>query len=287
MDWNLKPGDELVPGRFIQERLGGGERYEAFLTWNEGMLCPTVVKVLRPDLVDDSSSRRVIAREGAMLERLNHPYFLRILGRDTEGSRPYLEIEFLDGPRLSTLLYRHGILSSEQLLPLGRQLAGAVHYLHQQRLLHLDVKPRNIIMGPVPRLIDLSVARGVDEVDELRSPVGTDAYMSPEQCDRERLATIGPPADVWGIGVTMYEAASRQLPYPKGRRGGTDLERWPQLEGEAEPMPRKVPADVAEVIMRCLAREPAARPTPYDLFAAFDDLAAVHGRNRRRLIRPA
>lgn len=287
MDWDLAVGDELVPGRFIQQMLGGGERYQAFLTWNEEMLCPTVVKVLRPDLVDEPHARRAIEREGAILEGIDHPYFLRILGRDTDGPRPYLEIEFLDGPRLSTLIHRHGILGPEQLLPLGRQLAAAVHHLHGRGLLHLDVKPRNIIMGPVPRLIDLSVARRTDEVAALRSPVGTDAYMAPEQCDRDRLSTIGTPADVWGIGATMYEAASKSLPFPKGRRGGSDLERWPQLEGEARALPGKVPADVAEVILGCLRRDPAGRPTPYELFARFDELAATHGRRRRRLARPA
>ncbi len=285
MDWNLRPGDELVPGRWIQELLGGGERYQAFLTWNDELLCPTVVKILRPDQVDDPAARRTISREGELLRSIDHPYFLRLLGQDTDGERPFIELEFLDGPRLSTLLHRHGILSGEQLFPLGRQLAAAVHYLHRQGLLHLDVKPRNVIMGPVPRLIDLSIVRRIDEVEAIRSPIGTDAYMAPEQCDRTRLSTIGPASDVWGIGVTIYEAASKQLPYPRGRRGGSDLERWPQLEGEVAPLPSKVPRSVAAAVMPCLERDPARRPTPEELFESFDDLAAAHGRRRRRLSR--
>lgn len=285
MDWDMRPGDELVPGRFIQESLGGGERYQAFLTWNEELLCPTVVKILRPDQVDNPAARRTITREGDLLRRIDHPYFLRLLGRDTEGERPFIELEFLDGPRLSTLLRRHGILTGEQLFPLGRQLAAAVHYLHRLGLLHLDVKPRNVIMGPVPRLIDLSIVREFDEVGNIRSPIGTDAYMAPEQCDRARLGTIGPPTDVWGVGVTMYQAASKQLPFPRGTRGGTDDERWPQLTREPAPLPSKVARGVAAVVMSCLERDPARRPTPWELFQAFDDLAAAHGRHRRRLRR--
>ncbi len=285
MDWKLRPGDELVPGRWIQQLLGGGARYQAFLTWNDDLMCPTVVKILRPDQVDDKAARRTIAHEGKLLASIDHPYVMRLLGQDTQGERPFIELEFLDGPRLSTLIRRHGILSGEQLFPLGRQLAAAVHYLHRRGLLHLDVKPRNVIMGPVPRLIDLSIARRIAEVDRIRSPIGTDAYMAPEQCDRARLATIGPAADVWGIGVTMYEAASKQLPFPRGRRGGTDLERWPQLEGEPAPLPPKVPRAVAAAIMPCLERDPARRPSPEELFETFDDLAATHGRRRRRLRR--
>lgn len=285
MDWELKAGDELVPGRSIQELLGGGERYQAFLTWNDELLAPTVVKILRPDQVDDPAARRTIAREGDLLRRIDHPYFLRLLNADTEGARPFIELEFLDGPRLSTLLRRHGILSNEQLYPLGRQLAAAIHHMHRLELLHLDVKPRNIIMGPVPRLIDLSLARSFQEVASLRSPLGTDPYMAPEQCDRTALATLGPATDVWGVGVTMYEAASKQLPFAHGTRGGTDVERWPQLVAEAAPPPPKVSQRVAEVIMRCLQRDPALRPSPAELFDAFDDLAAQQGRHRRRLRR--
>jgi len=283
MDWKLKVGDELVPGRRIQEALGGGIRYQAFLTWNEDLLAPTVVKILRPDLVDDDASRRTIAKEGKLLRQIDHPYFMRLLAADTDGPKPFIELEYLDGPRLSTLLRRHGVFVGDQLYPLGRQMAAAIHYLHKQGLLHLDVKPKNIIMGPVPRLIDLSIARRFDEVPNLRNPLGTDAYMAPEQCDRALLQTISPATDVWGVGVTVYEAATRQLPFPKPRRGGTDEERWPQLVNEAEPPHRKVPSRVASVVMACLERDPEKRPSPLELFDAFDDLAARHGRKRRQL----
>lgn len=283
MDWKLKIGDELVPGRRIQEPLGGGIRYQAFLTWNEDLLAPTVVKILRPDLVDDEGARRSIAKEEKLLRQIDHPYFMRLLAADTDGPKPFIELEFLDGPRLSTLLRRHGVFVGEQLYPLGRQLAAAIHYLHKLGLLHLDVKPRNIIMGPVPRLIDLSIARRFDEIPHLRSPLGTDAYMAPEQCDRTLLQTICPATDVWGVGVTVYEAATRQLPFPRGQRGGTDEERWPQLVHDPQPPHAKVPARVAAVLMSCLEREPADRPSPLELFDAFDELAARHGRKRRQL----
>jgi eukaryotic-like serine/threonine-protein kinase len=285
MDWKLKSGDELVPGRTIQELLGGGERYQAFLTWNDDLLAPTVVKILRPDQVDDPSARRTIKREGDLLRHIDHPYFLRLLAEDTDGPKPFIELEFLDGPRLSTLIHRHGILAEEQLYPLGRQLAAAVHHLHRRGVLHLDIKPRNIIMGPVPRLIDMSIAKRIDEVPAIRNPLGTDAYMAPEQSDRKALASIGPATDVWGIGATMYMAASKQLPFTKSRRGGTDAERWPQLVEEPAPMPPKASRRVADVVMRCLARDPALRPTPLELFDLFDALAAERGRRRRRLQR--
>ena len=89
MDWEVNAGDELVPGRTIQELLGGGKRYQAFLTWNDELLAPTVVKILRPDQVDDGAARRTIKREGELMRHIDHPYFLRLLAEDTDGPRPF------------------------------------------------------------------------------------------------------------------------------------------------------------------------------------------------------
>jgi serine/threonine protein kinase len=92
-------------------------------------------------------------------------------------------LEHLEGPALSTLVRRHGALPSARLIPLLLQWCAALHYLHAEELVHLDVKPRNIVMRSPPRLIDLSVARTVTKAARLTHPVGTDAYMAPEQCD--------------------------------------------------------------------------------------------------------
>jgi serine/threonine protein kinase len=282
MDWNFAPGSEIVPGRTATALLGGGERYEAYLAWNEELLAPTVLKVLRPDQVDDARALRAIGSEAALLGELEHPSFMRIFGAEVSGPRPFVELEFLDGPRLSTLLRRHGILVPEQLFPLARQLASALHYLHRRRVVHLDVKPRNIVMGPVPRLIDLSVARRFDEIPRISGAIGTDAYMAPEQADPDRFATIGPAADVWGLGVTLFEAASKQLPFRRGDPGADGAERWPQLRDDPAPAPAKVPPPLAALLASTLERDPANRPTPAELFDAFDELAARSGVGRVR-----
>jgi serine/threonine protein kinase len=198
------------------------------------------------------------------------------------GHRPFVELEFLDGPRLSTLVRRHGILLPEQLFPLARQLASALHYLHTRNILHLDVKPRNIVMGPVPRLIDLSVARRFEQVPRITGPVGTDAYMAPEQADPALFSTIGPGTDVWGLGVTLYQAASKKLPYARGDSVATGAARWPQLASAPTPPPAKVPPALAEILVATLQHDPAKRPSPLELFESFDDLAARHGVRRVR-----
>jgi serine/threonine protein kinase len=282
MNWNFSPGEIIVPGRRATALLGGGERYEAYLAWNECLLAPTVVKLLRPDRVTDQRSLEALANEAALLAELEHPSFMRVFGSALDGQRPFVELEFLDGPRLSTLVRRHGVLLPEQLFPLARQLASALHYLHAQEMVHLDVKPRNIVMGPVPRLIDLSVARRLEEIRRIGGQIGTDGYMAPEQADPSLFDRIGPASDVWGMGVTLYEAASKRLPFPRGNPSASGAERWPQLTADPTPPPARVGPALAELVMSAMEREPRNRPTPLEMFEAFDDLAATHGLPRVR-----
>ena len=276
--WAFATGDEIVPGRTAQSLLGGGERYEAYVAWNERLMAPTVIKILRPSAVANERARRSTAREGRLLAELQHPGLTRLFDMDIEGDRPFLELEYVEGPRLSTLIRRHGRLNPEQAFPLGRQLAGTLHYLHAEGILHLDVKPSNIIMGPVPRLIDLSVAIGVDRAQRVNGFVGTDAYMSPEQANPVLWPTIGPRSDTWGLGATLYHAVAKRLPYARGRHDGNVIERFPQLVEEAALLdPMRHSPGLSETVMSTLRRDPSARPSVTELFERFDELAANAG----------
>jgi serine/threonine protein kinase len=265
--WLLGAGDEIVPGVRAERRLGGGERYEAYLGWHERLFAPVVVKVVRPDQVNDSSTLRGLRREVEMLGRLAHPVVVRSFDAVLEGARPHVVLEHLDGPRLSTLLRRFGPLALDQLLPLGLEMCSALHYLSTESVVHLDVKPSNIIMGSPPRLIDLSIARTLDAAAELDHVVGTDAYLAPEQADPPRTGSPGSPADIFGLGATLYEALTGLRPFAPGSREPTALphEKWPQLVDDPAPLPRGVPDVVAAPVLACLARDPAARPTAAEL----------------------
>jgi eukaryotic-like serine/threonine-protein kinase len=281
--WGFGVGEEIVPGRTAQSRLGGGQRYEAWVAWNERLMMPTVLKVLRPGLVEDERARRSLAAESDLLASLDHPGLTRLFGRDLSGDRPYLELEYLDGPRLSTLIRRHGRLNPDQAFPLGRHVAATLHYLHSEGVLHLDVKPSNIIMGPVPRLIDLSVARRHDTVARISGFVGTDAYMAPEQAEPSAWRSIGPNTDIWGLGATLYEAVAKQLPYPKGRRNARGRERFPQLVHDPLPLDaRRHSPGLAALLADCLQRVPTARPGAAEVFDRLDELAANAGVGRVR-----
>ena len=201
--WNFEPGADLGDGRTAIRALGGGERYEAWLGWDDGLCSVVVIKLLRPDHTDVTRSRDAIAREAEVLRRLAHPGIVRCFAAQLDGPRPYLVLEFLDGPRLSSLLRKFGPLSPEQLVPLALEISSALCYMHQQGFVHLDVKPQNVIMGAPPRLIDMSIARSPVAARSISAPLGTEAYMAPEQADPSLAADIGEPSDVWGLGATL------------------------------------------------------------------------------------
>jgi serine/threonine protein kinase len=284
--WGFQEGDEIVPGRTASRLLGGGRRYEAYAAWDDRLLTLAVVKIVRPDLVADPATRRALEAESLALERLRHPSLVRSFDALLDGERPHLLLELVEGPRLSTLIRRYG-LAVEQALPLALELCAAVHYVGVEGYVHLDVKPRNIVMSARPVLIDLSVARSSAELGSITSPVGTDAYMSPEQCDPARFALVGPAADMWGVGVTLYHAVARALPFPHGLVEGTLAERYPQTVREPEPLPRRVPTALAETIRSCLAYEPDERPSAAELAAGLEPVVATLPRPRLGLFRPA
>jgi eukaryotic-like serine/threonine-protein kinase len=276
--WELDEGEEIIPGRYALRRLGGGYDYEAYLSWDDHLFALVVAKCLRPNLVGDSHALRVLKREARHLERLNHPVVVRGFGAVTDGPRPHILMEYLEGPNLASLIRRYGPVELEQLLPLALQICSAIHYLAAERVVHLDVKPRNIIMGAPPRLIDMSIARSFSRAKELTSPVGTDAYMAPEQCEPGK-GKCGPASDVWGLGSTLYHAIVAKVPFPRPDYDATmhknDLQiRFPQLHKPPEPFPKSVPQPIQDIVNACLHPDPGARPSISDVVGWIEPLVA-------------
>jgi serine/threonine protein kinase len=283
--WEFAEGAPIAEGRTVVKRLGGGSRYEVHLVWDDKLFALAVAKLLRPDQVEDERALRELGREAEALSMLSHPVLVRGFDAVLEGPHPHVLIEHLEGPSLRRLTRRHGTLELEQLLPLVLHTAAALHYMHTEGMVHLDVKPDNIIMGAPPRLIDLSVAQSFDRAASLRGPIGTDSYMAPEQCGSDLApAPIGPASDVFGLGATTYHSLVGQVPFPResgARRSPDPLVRFPQLDLLPQPLASNVPRELADVIMRSLSHDPAERPTPAEFATALEP--TVHETTSRRM----
>jgi eukaryotic-like serine/threonine-protein kinase len=276
--WSFAEGTEIAPGRAALRPLGGGSMYEVYLVWDELLHAICVAKIVRPDQVDDEHALEDLRDEAGILERLAHPAIVRGFDAVLATPHPHLLIEHLEGPSLRRLIKRGGALPLQQLLPLGLSLVGTLHYLARMGTVHLDLKPDNVIMGVPPRLIDLSIARTVDRAKRVRKPVGTDAYMPPEQCEPERLpGLIGPPSDVWGLGATLHHALSGNKPFPRpdhARESDDPSVRFPQLHSPPEGLPDHVPVRLRMIVTSMLDPDPAGRPTASAVAVALEPLVA-------------
>jgi eukaryotic-like serine/threonine-protein kinase len=263
-----RPGLEVASGYEVLEHLHRSNVLDVYDAWSTYRECRCVVKALRPDRRADAEARRSLLAEGRLLQRLTHPGIVR--GYDTLSSpQPLVVMETLTGETLAHLIERRPrALSARELAFLGLQLAAAVGYLHREGYLHLDLKPSNIVaQSGQAKLIDLSIARGPGHV---RAGVGTWCYMAPEQA---RGGQVDAPADTWGVGVVLWEAACGETPF------GDESIEYPQLEQRAPALRtrRRLPAALARVVDRCLEPEPAERPSLADLRAALASVAGARG----------
>jgi eukaryotic-like serine/threonine-protein kinase len=233
-----------LPGYRLIEHLSRTRRFDTYEVWSEDRACSCVAKVVREDRVGEPRVREALMAEGERLIGLVHPHIVR--GYELIA-QPHtaLIMETLDGETLAHLIERTpGGLPAEDVAWLGIHLASALRYLHNRDLLHLDVKPANVVAeAGRAKLLDLSCARPPGP----GKPGGTWCYLAPEQDAGDEL---GPPADVWGLGMTLYEAAT-----------GDEVEgRPPSARGRTSDA-------LAAAIDACLQPDPAARPTLDDLLA--------------------
>ena len=275
--WGFEEGAEIAEGRSVLKPIGSAsELYDTYLVWDEQRFSIMVAKVIRPDRVSDDSAYNGLRREVWALERLQHPIVVRAFDAVLTEPHPHVLLEHLEGFTLRSVIRRQGAIPPEQALPLALHVASALHYFAGEDAVHLDVKPDNIIMSAPPRLIDLSLVHSVEDANALTSAVGTDAYMAPEQCIPGEGEPIGPATDVWGLGATLYYACAATVPFPRPAREDrhTLADRFPQLEDDPWPLPSEVPANLRELIVAMLRRDPTERPAASEVAGALQPLVA-------------
>jgi serine/threonine protein kinase len=277
--WNLAAGADLAPGRTVVEPLGGGRRYEVFLVRDAELGIEAVAKVLRPDRIEDELAVNAMRREAALLERLEHPVVVRGLGAVLDPPLPHLLLAYVEGANLRQVLSDYATLPVGEALDLAIDLLDAADYLAEREVVHLDIKPSNVVLADPACLIDLGAARTLEELAVREAPIGTAWYMAPEQCDPgSTLGPIGPPADVWGVGATLYHALTGNRPFSRpGPRGADPFDRYPQLREDVLPIPDYVPEPVAGTVLGMLARSAEDRPTAAEAADALESLADTYG----------
>lgn len=273
--WGLAPGDEAVPGCFVVAPLGGGKRFEVFSAFDDRLLSRIVLKVLRPEHLERPRTVAALRREIGILGRTDHPHVVRCFHASSEGPRPYLALERVAGRTLSATVRRSGPCDPSAAIGVALSLASAADHLHERGIVHLDIKPSNVIVAGPTRLIDFSLARDIDLARAVTVRVGTTAWMAPEQCDPPRTGVPVPASDVWGIGATLYFALSGRRPFPSGSMSPEDpLEaRYPQLADGPRQLTDDVPDALREAATWMMQPDPADRPSAREAHRRLSELS--------------
>ncbi|HEY1958754.1 MAG TPA: protein kinase [Polyangiaceae bacterium] len=232
-----------------------------------------VVALKQLSVIDSDTATR-FQREGAALERLDHPGIVRHVAHGlTHDDLPYLAMEWVDGEELRLRLKREGTLDGGSVATLARRLADALAHAHGRGIVHRDIKPSNIVLQTPDFasavLIDFGLARGGDdELTRTGMLVGTPIYMAPEQV---RDNAVTPSVDVFALGCVMYQCLAQTTPFAAN---GATAVLTRVLFDEPVPIDRiapDAPAALSALIMAMLRKNAAERPTMREVASALED----------------
>ncbi|MCB9871384.1 MAG: protein kinase [Planctomycetes bacterium] len=275
----LEEGGDFGSHR-IEAWLGRGGMGMVYRATHRELGRTVALKLIAPERVHSASARERFRREAKIASRLDHAAICPIYEVGEVDGMPFLAMRFLDGHSLAEKIAAAGASAPtlEQLLGWIETVARALHHAHEHGVLHRDVKPSNILIDATdaPFILDFGLAR--DEAsDEMQLTVsgdelGTPGYMAPEQI-APRGRAIGRTADVWGLGVTLYECVAGRRPFI-----GTTHQELREAILRADPQPasghnRRLPRDLDVVLGKALQADPAHRYATALAFA--EDLVRV------------
>jgi eukaryotic-like serine/threonine-protein kinase len=262
----LAAGARLGPYE-IQSALGAGGMGEVYRAHDTRLERDVALKVLPAAALADETARARLVREARLASKLNHPHICTIYDVGESEGRTYVAMELVEGQSLSDRVIR-GALPIGEVVAYGQQMAGALAHAHAKGVVHRDFKSANVVVTPegevkaldfglAKRLASDELADGTtrsrQSLTEAGVVAGTLAYMAPEQL-RGRPADAR--SDIWALGVVLYELAAGRRPF----QGKTGFELSSAILSQPIPaVPASVPAPLAAVIDRCLAKEPGER----------------------------
>ena len=285
----LEAGDEL-DGFVLGERIYAGGMGVIHRVERVGAPFPMIMKLPRLGPGEPAASVTTYEVEQTVLSALRSPHVPRFVASGDLESCPYLVMEYVQGRSLSDWV-GEGPVPVEEVVRLGSAVAAAVHDLHREEAIHLDLKPSNIIIRPSGEavLIDFGLAHHAHYPDllaeEVRHPVGSAPYISPEQL---RGIRSDPRSDVFALGVVLYELATGRLPYgsPSSRAGlRKRLYRDPVPPRALVPA---IPESLQEVILHALEPDPdhryaSAAQVGFELTHGDQVVITHRGRRMRRV----
>src|SRR5512142_1062114 len=224
---------------------------------------PIAVKIIKTELATDPDFRARFRREVAAAQKVSGLFTALVVDADLDGPMPWLATAYVPGPSRAEAVDTHGPLPEASLLALAAGLAESLNAIHAAGVVHRDLKPSNVLLAEDgPRVIDFGISRAAESSTMLTQAglvVGSPGFMSPEQA---MGGEVGPPSDIFNLGAVLAFAATGEGPFGTGTTAAL-LYRV----AHGEPDLARVTPRVRPLIERCLAKDPAQRPTASALLA--------------------
>jgi tRNA A-37 threonylcarbamoyl transferase component Bud32/TolB-like protein len=276
----------------LERELGGGGMSKVFVAEEAALGRKVVVKVLSSELAAEISSER-FRREIQVSARLQHPHIVPVLASGETDGLPYYTMPFVEGEALRARLARDGAMSVAEAMPILRDVARALEYAHAHGVVHRDIKPDNILLaGSSATVADFGIAKAVSAartetkhatLTSIGTTLGTPAYIAPEQAAGD--ADTDHRADIYSFGCMAFEMLTGETPFG---------DRTPQklLVAHMAEQPRPIqelrldlPQPLCDLVMRCLEKDPTARPqTAGELLKALDAAVSSGGHDAKPVI---
>ena len=247
----------------IVQRLSQSDLSAIYKARHSATGCIVAVKVAVPEALRNPVFLKCFEQEFAVANSLDHPHLVRALQWGREGDAPYIVMEFVDGPSLGDCIEQRGRLPEAEAVRILTQIAEGLHYAHQHRVIHRDVKPDNILLAPdgKARLTDLGLAKDWDADVQLDAPdagLGTPNFMAPEQFSDAKYADVR--CDVYSLGAYLYMALTGVVPF---RAHGVMGVLKKKLNNDIVPPRQLVPVMspwIESAVCRAMDLNPRGRP---------------------------
>jgi len=253
--------ETVLNGRYrLGDVLGEGGMAVVYRAQDLMLHRSVAVKVLRRQYATDAGFLRRFEREAQAAAGFSHPNIVNVYDVGTDGDSHYIVMEYIRGPSLKDLIRRQGPFSVEGAVFVIGQVASALDYAHQHRLVHRDIKPQNILVDRDgnAKVVDFGIAKGAQDVNltEAGTGMGTVHYVSPEQA-RGEPAT--PASDLYSTGVVLFEMLTKRLPFEADTPVGVAMQHVNTPPPAPSTYNPAIPPEVDAIVLKALAKDPAER----------------------------
>jgi eukaryotic-like serine/threonine-protein kinase len=292
--------EALIDERYeILGTIGSGGMAVVYRAHDRELERDVAIKLLAEHLAADKEFRERFMRELRIAGSLSHPNVVNVYDGGEVDGRPFIVMECVDGVTLADELRRRKRFPPEEAVELALQACAGLQHAHEQGLVHRDIKPQNLLLRAEDGLLkiaDFGIARAVEgtQLTAAGTVLGTAVYSAPEQAAGEQVTTA---ADIYSLGAVLYELIAGRPPFTFESIPELVLKQRAGRVTSLRELVPEVPQHVDEVVLRCLAPEPAARPASAATVAAelaqeartehptvaMERTVLTHARSRRRL----